>query len=223
MSRQRKRQHRTTPFVLKDDEAALLFKPDGISLLVPGGWEEDMPNARLAATIMLGLANSEWRAELARWARKMHELGQLSAEHAGLAPEPIEQPQPAKQPKPTAFLGVGHFSLRRNPHARTHTGDEVRMRRELREAINGQARRLMREGICETWPEAKLQADALTRCNAKTRKGAPCQARGLGKGGRCRFHGGASTGPRTPEGKARSLAAVREGYARWRAQQKEAA
>jgi hypothetical protein len=96
------------------------------------------------------------------------------------------------------------------------------MRRELRETINGHARRLMRDGICETWHDAKMQADAQTRCNAKTRKGEPCQARGLGNGGRCRFHGGASTGPKTPEGKARSLAAAREGYVRWRAQQREA-
>jgi hypothetical protein len=91
------------------------------------------------------------------------------------------------------------------------------MRRELRGAINRQARHLPREGICKTWQEAKMQADAATRCNAKTRKGAPCQARGLGKGGRCRFHGGASTGPKTPAGKARSIAAAREGYRRWRA------
>ena len=57
------------------------------------------------------------------------------------------------------------------------------------------------------------------RCNAKTRKGTPCQARGFGKGGRCKFHGGASTGPRTPEGKARALAAARAGFERWKAKQ----
>jgi hypothetical protein len=32
---------------------------------------------------------------------------------------------------------------------------------------------------------------------------------------RCRFHGGRSTGPLTDEGKARSLAAMREGRQRW--------
>jgi hypothetical protein len=32
---------------------------------------------------------------------------------------------------------------------------------------------------------------------------------------RCRFHGGRSTGPLTDEGKARSLAAMREGRRRW--------
>jgi hypothetical protein len=42
-----------------------------------------------------------------------------------------------------------------------------------------------------------------SRCGAKTRTGAPCKRRPeLGKG-RCRNHGGWSTGPRTPEGRAR--------------------
>ena len=41
------------------------------------------------------------------------------------------------------------------------------------------------------------------RCGAKTRKGTPCQGPAM-KNGRCRMHGGASTGPRTPEGLARS-------------------
>ena len=47
------------------------------------------------------------------------------------------------------------------------------------------------------------------RCGAKTRTGKPCKAPGNGRGGRCKMHGGASTGPRTAEGKARSLAALR--------------
>jgi hypothetical protein len=49
------------------------------------------------------------------------------------------------------------------------------------------------------------------RCGAKTRKGTPCQAAGIGRGGRCKFHGGMSTGPRTSEGRART----RDGYFRW--------
>jgi hypothetical protein len=38
-----------------------------------------------------------------------------------------------------------------------------------------------------------------TRCHAKTRSGAPCEAPAM-KNGRCRMHGGKSTGPRTREG-----------------------
>ena len=37
------------------------------------------------------------------------------------------------------------------------------------------------------------------RCGARTRRGTPCQAPAM-TNGRCRMHGGKSTGPRTPEG-----------------------
>jgi hypothetical protein len=37
------------------------------------------------------------------------------------------------------------------------------------------------------------------RCGAKTRKGYPCPQPSM-PNGKCRFHGGKSTGPRTPEG-----------------------
>ena len=37
------------------------------------------------------------------------------------------------------------------------------------------------------------------RCGAKTRRGTPCQAPAM-KNGRCRLHGGKSTGPKTREG-----------------------
>jgi len=41
------------------------------------------------------------------------------------------------------------------------------------------------------------------RCGAKTRKGTPCRGPAM-RNGRCRMHGGKSTGPRTPEGLERS-------------------
>lgn len=67
------------------------------------------------------------------------------------------------------------------------------------------------------WPDG--------RCLAKTRKGTPCKIRRevfACKNGnyRCRFHGGLSTGPRTPEGKARALKALQEGNKRWRENRK---
>ena len=50
------------------------------------------------------------------------------------------------------------------------------------------------------------------RCGAKTRKGAECQRPANKKNGRCRLHGGASTGPRTPDGQERiSQANMRHG------------
>ena len=45
------------------------------------------------------------------------------------------------------------------------------------------------------------------RCGAKTRKGTACQNPPLTGKVRCRLHGGLSTGPKTPEGKARIAAA----------------
>ena len=55
----------------------------------------------------------------------------------------------------------------------------------------------------------------LPRCGAMTRKGTPCQRKlilnedGSIRNGRCRNHAGLATGPRTAEGHARCLAAVR--------------
>ena len=50
-------------------------------------------------------------------------------------------------------------------------------------------------------------------CGAKTRAGGRCQVRAEPGRARCRFHGGKSTGPRTPAGRARISEAQRE---RWR-------
>jgi hypothetical protein len=43
------------------------------------------------------------------------------------------------------------------------------------------------------------------RCGARTKgTGAPCKLTTIEAGGRCKFHGGLSTGPKTPEGRARA-------------------
>jgi hypothetical protein len=47
-----------------------------------------------------------------------------------------------------------------------------------------------------------------------------CQAWAMKGKARCRLHGGASTGPKTPEGKARVAAAMHEGRRRWIEQMK---
>jgi hypothetical protein len=44
---------------------------------------------------------------------------------------------------------------------------------------------------------------SLPCCGARTRAGHPCKRYGNLRNGRCRMHGGASTGPRTAEGRAR--------------------
>jgi hypothetical protein len=77
--------------------------------------------------------------------------------------------------------------LRRMVERRLHLAE-----RELGEVARETARVLERE----------------VRCGARTRRGTSCAAPRVRGRARCKLHGGASTGPRTPEGKARSLAAL---------------
>jgi hypothetical protein len=63
----------------------------------------------------------------------------------------------------------------------------------------------------------KADKDAQRKiCGAKTRKGQPCRCQGLGRGGRCKYHGGMSTGPRTPEGRQRCSEGTKRRWAAWR-------
>lgn len=47
----------------------------------------------------------------------------------------------------------------------------------------------------------RFDLSSLPRCGAKTRSGGPCQRNGNKSNGRCKLHGGNSTGPKTQEGK----------------------
>lgn len=63
------------------------------------------------------------------------------------------------------------------------------------------------------------EAEAATRrlpCGAQTRKGLPCRLLSEPGRQRCKFHGGKSTGPRTPEGRARIAEAQRRRWSAWR-------
>ena len=53
-------------------------------------------------------------------------------------------------------------------------------------------------------------------CGAMTRKGKPCRARAMPGKKRCKYHGGASTGPKTAEGRKRIAEAQRRRWAKWR-------
>jgi hypothetical protein len=55
--------------------------------------------------------------------------------------------------------------------------------------------------------KASSEAHEKMRCGAKNRAGLPCQRWPLAGRRRCRLHGGCSTGPKTPEGLARIIAA----------------
>ena len=70
--------------------------------------------------------------------------------------------------------------------------------------------------ITRAWDGVLGETSASPRnraCGARTRKGAPCRAKPIPGKARCKFHGGLSTGPRTPEGRARVAEAQRR---RWR-------
>lgn len=60
---------------------------------------------------------------------------------------------------------------------------------------------------------------AVPKCGAKTRRHTSCRAPAM-HNGRCRMHGGASTGPRTPEGLERSRTA-RLKHGRYSAENRE--
>lgn len=66
--------------------------------------------------------------------------------------------------------------------------------------------------------EAQRRARLRVTCGAKTtRRGTPCRNKSEPGKRRCKFHGGKSTGPKTPEGRARIAEAQRKRWARWRA------
>ena len=60
------------------------------------------------------------------------------------------------------------------------------------------------------------------RCIAVNRQGNPCSVRVEPGKTKCRFHGGKSTGPRTPEGRARVAEAQRRRWERYRIEKQSA-
>lgn len=69
---------------------------------------------------------------------------------------------------------------------------------------------------------AKQAATRRVTCGAKTRKGSPCRHESEPGKRRCKFHGGRSTGAKTPEGRARIAEAQRQRWTRFRAAQMQA-
>ena len=94
--------------------------------------------------------------------------------------------------------------------------------------INGTTTRAREDGVLEDAVQAALDRECARQlekaqtkaaryrqpCQARTRKGHPCKMQSEAGRRRCKFHGGLSTGPKTPEGKARIAAAQ---CARWQA------
>ena len=98
--------------------------------------------------------------------------------------------------------------------------ERVRVRRAGKVARGAKWHAVMVARERATEERARLRELRNKPCGARTRAGHPCRRKGLGKGGRCPNHGGMSTGPRTPEGRARISAALK---ARWAARRTPAA
>ena len=70
-------------------------------------------------------------------------------------------------------------------------------------------------------PSARARQGVIERCGAKTRSGTPCKCKPMPHKRRCKYHGGASTGSRTPEGRQRQSEAQHRRWARWRSEKTE--
>ena len=76
--------------------------------------------------------------------------------------------------------------------------------------------RMFRELAVALTASASSDKDANQRCGAQTRKDSPCRCKPLPGKRRCKFHGGMSTGPKTPEGRERIAEAQRRRWAEYR-------
>lgn len=87
----------------------------------------------------------------------------------------------------------------------------------LRTPINVRGGVLAAKGNFLTSLRMRDKGSYRQKCGAMTRKGTPCRCKPLSGKRRCKFHGGASTGPRTPEGRERIANAQRQRWAAWHA------
>jgi len=81
--------------------------------------------------------------------------------------------------------------------------------------LEANARARGRNGVIEIADNLLISVGAQT-CGARTRAGHPCKSRVIYASGRCKNHGGKSTGPRTAEGKARIAEAQRKRWVDYR-------
>jgi hypothetical protein len=88
----------------------------------------------------------------------------------------------------------------------------VRLRESKKAAKRTRWQKVIEERQQADEERARLRELRNQPCGAKTRAGHPC--RRIGRGGHCRNHGGASTGPKTEAGRQRMIEAPRK---RWQA------
>src|SRR5262249_61924105 len=79
-------------------------------------------------------------------------------------------------------------------------------------ATAGDGRKMSNEALEREPIDRTLKANAAPRCGARSKRtGKPCRGAAM-PNGRCKLHGGKSTGPRTPEGLETRRANWKHGY-----------
>ena len=123
-----------------------------------------------------------------------------------------------------AVLGIKvapcRISLRLHAQARARShGVLLREERALAQLeVRQEARKARQDARRKPKPTATAApAQQQATCGARTRKGQPCCMRSEPGRTRCKLHGGKSTGPKTPEGRAKIAEAQRRRWAAWRA------
>ena len=102
-------------------------------------------------------------------------------------------------------------------HARVTTDPERSARAQdfggqsgISTPIAGARARAYESGSRTPLPQAPAAAQRVACGARRHRDGKPCQSKSEPGKKRCRFHGGRSTGPRSPEGRARAIANLRQ-------------
>lgn len=139
-------------------------------------------------------------------------------EWAGLTGTKCDELEP---PKSSAFFGQ-YAQARMSPDSeRSARAQDSGTTSGISAAIAGARPRANDFG---TRPRNNAEQDTSRRipCGARRhRDGEPCQAKSEPGKRRCRFHGGMSTGPRTPEGQKRALANLAQFRLKQRVEQKQ--
>lgn len=124
---------------------------------------------------------------------------------AGLRQSEIDKP---KSPATSPGAAEHYARMRLSSESRTSTqADASPVAPELSDTSRARAR----ANDFGSHPAENKANQARVICSAKRRRdGQPCQGLSVSGKRRCRWHGGTSTGPRTDEGRARSMANLRQ-------------
>lgn len=107
---------------------------------------------------------------------------------------PIVEPEPTPEPAQPIKITIVAAQMPDPTARRNH--DEFSQALNTRHSLDAAERR-------NAAARAHAEIPPNEFCGARTRAGTPCKSRALYRSGRCKNHGGLSTGPKTPEGKAR--------------------